>query len=180
MSGERLTILTNGGGAGVLAADSLADEGGVLAELSPETKEALDAVLPPTWSKGNPVDIIGDAGPDRYAHALEAVFADETSDAILVMNCPTALASSEEAAGVVIAATAKRKEAHGAPKAVLTNWLGDGSAAAQPGAVLRRRHSHVRDARRRDQRVHATRALPARAGRADADAAVAAGRHAFR
>jgi acetyltransferase len=127
--GERLAIVTNGGGAGVLAADSLADEEGVLATLSPETKDALDLALPPTWSKANPVDIIGDAGPDRYAAALEAVFADETSDAILVMNCPTALASSEEAAGVVIAADAKRKTAHRPSKPVLTNWLGDGAAS---------------------------------------------------
>ncbi len=127
--GERLAILTNGGGAGVLAADSLADEGGVLSVLSPETKEALDAALPPTWSKGNPVDIIGDAGPDRYASAIEALLADEASDAVLVMNCPTALASSEEAAGVVIAADAKRKAAQRRPKPVLTNWLGDGGAA---------------------------------------------------
>jgi acetyltransferase len=129
LMGERLTILTNGGGAGVLAADSLADEGGALAPLTPETKAALDAVLPPTWSKGNPVDIIGDAGPDRYASAIEAIFADGTSDAVLVMNCPTALASSEEAAGVVIAAEAKRKAAHRPPKPVLTNWLGDGGAS---------------------------------------------------
>ncbi len=127
--GERLAILTNGGGAGVLAADSLADEGGILSALSPETKGALDAVLPATWSKGNPIDIIGDAGPDRYAAAIEAVFADMSSDAILVMNCPTALASSEEAAGVVIAADAKRKAAQRPPKPVLTNWLGDGGAA---------------------------------------------------
>lgn len=129
LHGERLMILTNGGGAGVLAADSLADEGGVLAELSPATKEALNAVLPPTWSKGNPIDIIGDAGPDRYARALEALFNDEASDALLVLNCPTALASSEEAAGVVIGAVAQRKLANRAPRALLTNWLGDGSAA---------------------------------------------------
>ena len=127
--GERLAILTNGGGAGVLAADSLADEGGVLATLSPETNKALDAVLPPTWSKGNPIDIIGDAGPDRYAAAIDAVLADGTSDAVLVMNCPTALASSEEAAGVVIAADAKRKAAQRPSKPVLTNWLGDGGAS---------------------------------------------------
>jgi acetyltransferase len=127
--GERLAIVTNGGGAGVLAADSLADDGGILSALSPETKEELDLVLPPTWSKGNPIDIIGDAGPDRYAGALEAVLADAASDAVLVMNCPTALASSEEAAGVVIAADAKRKTAHRPPKPVLTNWLGDGAAS---------------------------------------------------
>ncbi len=127
--GERLAILTNGGGAGVLAADSLADEGGVLASLSPETKDALDSVLPATWSKGNPIDIIGDAGPDRYAASIDAVLADGANDAVLVMNCPTALASSDEAAGVVIAADAKRKAAHRPSKPVLTNWLGDGGAA---------------------------------------------------
>ncbi|HEY7669208.1 MAG TPA: CoA-binding protein, partial [Hyphomicrobium sp.] len=127
--GERLAILTNGGGAGVLAADSLADDGGLLAELSPATRKALDAVLPPTWSKGNPIDIIGDAGPDRYASAIDAVLADEASDAVLVMNCPTALASSEEAARVVIAADAKSKAKRRPSKPVLTNWLGDGAAS---------------------------------------------------
>jgi acetyltransferase len=129
LAGERLAILTNGGGAGVLAADSLADEGGILAELSPATKEALDRVLPPAWSKSNPVDIIGDAGPERYAHALDIVLDDAGNDAVLVMNCPTALASSEEAAGVVIAAEEKRKTARQPAKPVLTNWLGDGGAA---------------------------------------------------
>ena len=127
--GERIAILTNGGGAGVLAADSLADECGVLSTLSAETKEKLDAVLPPTWSNSNPIDIIGDAGPDRYAAAMDAVLADGANDAVLVMNCPTALASSEEAASVVIAAHAKRKAEHRASKPVLTNWLGDGSAS---------------------------------------------------
>ena len=70
LTGERLAILTNGGGAGVLAADRLADFDGRLAELSPTSRAALEAVLPPTWSHGNPVDIIGDAGPDRYGRAM--------------------------------------------------------------------------------------------------------------
>jgi acetyltransferase len=61
--------LTNGGGIGVLAVDRLVDLGGAVAELSPETQARLDAVLPPTWSKGNPVDIIGDADGERYAAA---------------------------------------------------------------------------------------------------------------
>jgi len=129
LAGERLTILTNGGGAGVLAADSLADEDGILAAVSPQTKEALDRVLPPTWSKSNPIDIIGDASPERYARALDAVFDDPASDAILVMNCPTALASSEAAAEVVIAGAAKHRAPRWPGKPVLTNWLGDGAAA---------------------------------------------------
>ena len=129
-TGERLAIITNGGGAGVLAADSLADLGGRLAELSPRTKDALDRALPATWSKGNPVDIIGDAGPQRYGDALDAVFDDDACDAVLVMNCPTALASSEAAASVVIEAGRKRRAAHCQAKPLLTNWLGDGAAAA--------------------------------------------------
>jgi acetyltransferase len=64
--GKRLAILTNGGGVGVLAVDRLLDLGGVLAEISPQTRERLDSVLPPTWSKGNPVDIVGDADAARY------------------------------------------------------------------------------------------------------------------
>ncbi len=68
--GKRLAILTNGGGVGVLAVDRLVDLGGVLAELSPETRARLDAVLPPTWSKANPVDIVGDADAARYSAAL--------------------------------------------------------------------------------------------------------------
>ena len=129
LAGERLTIVTNGGGAGVLAADTLADLGGRLAELSPATKLALDRTLPPTWSKANPVDIIGDAGPQRYRDALDAVAADEGCDALLVMNCPTALASSEAAADVVVESNERRKAAHKRAKPLLTNWLGDGAAA---------------------------------------------------
>ena len=91
LRGERLAILTNGGGAGVLAADRLIAKGGRLAELSSVTRAALSAVLPPTWSHGNPVDIIGDANAERYAKALAALLADDSADAVLVLNCPTAL-----------------------------------------------------------------------------------------
>ena len=130
LAGERLAIITNGGGAGVLAADTLADLGGRLAELSPNTKAGLDRALPPTWSKANPVDIIGDAGPQRYRDALEAVSADDGCDAVLVMNCPTALASSEAAADVVVDANQRRIAARRRSKPLLTNWLGDGAATA--------------------------------------------------
>ena len=71
--GKRLAILTNGGGIGVLAVDRLIDLGGTLAALSPETVAKLDRVLPPTWSRANPVDIIGDADAGRYGAALEAL-----------------------------------------------------------------------------------------------------------
>lgn len=128
LEGERLAILTNGGGAGVLAADRLGDFNVALADIPPAAVTALNAVLPPTWSKGNPVDIIGDAGPERYAAALEILLADTSSDAVLVINCPTALASSADAAGAVIRAVEAAAARPGARKPVLTNWLGDGAA----------------------------------------------------
>jgi acetyltransferase len=102
--GKRLAILTNGGGIGVLAVDRLIDLGGVLAELSPETRARLDAVLPPTWSKANPVDIVGDADAGRYSAALVALLADTANDAVLVLNVPTALASPTATADAVAAA----------------------------------------------------------------------------
>ena len=74
--GPRLAIVTNAGGPGVLATDALIADGGELAEPAPETIDALNAVLPAAWSHGNPVDILGDAGPDRYAKALEIVAKD--------------------------------------------------------------------------------------------------------
>ncbi|MCC7253854.1 bifunctional acetate--CoA ligase family protein/GNAT family N-acetyltransferase [Hyphomicrobium sp.] len=126
--GERLAILTNGGGAGVLAADRLEDYDGTLAEIAPTTMQALNAALPATWSKGNPIDIIGDAGPDRYEAAMKILLEDPASDAVLVINCPTALASSEEAAAAVLKAVAGASE-RWPKKPVLTNWLGDGAAA---------------------------------------------------
>src|ERR1051325_10285101 len=101
-TGDRLAILTNGGGAGVLASDALDAAGGRLASLSRDTIARLDRALPRTWSRGNPVDIIGDAPGGRYAEALEALLADPEIDAILVLNCPTALAASDEAARAVI------------------------------------------------------------------------------
>ncbi|MBS0470653.1 MAG: bifunctional acetate--CoA ligase family protein/GNAT family N-acetyltransferase [Proteobacteria bacterium] len=120
VAGGRLTILTNGGGVGVLATDSLIAQGGDLAALSPETIAKLNAVLPPTWSHGNPVDIIGDADGKRYADALAILSATNEQDAILVLNCPTALGAGAEAAEAVVAAKARVP--------LLTNWLGAQSA----------------------------------------------------
>jgi acetyltransferase len=86
--GPRLTILTNAGGPGVLATDGLLSVGGELAEISPETMERLNDVLPPHWSHNNPIDIIGDAGPDRYRKAVEIVANDPASDGLLVIMTP--------------------------------------------------------------------------------------------
>src|SRR5262245_3796876 len=125
LAGERLAILTNGGGAGVLAADRLAELHGRLATLSDPATAALDAALPATWSHGNPVDIVGDASPARYARALDVLLEDAASDAVLVINCPTALASSTAVAEEVVA-TLDRSSTAGKPrKPVLTSWLGD-------------------------------------------------------
>jgi acetyltransferase len=130
-SGKRLAILTNGGGIGVLAVDRLVDLGGAVAELSPETQARLDAVLPPTWSKGNPVDIIGDADGERYAAALDALLADPQNDAILVMNVPTALASAADTATRVAELTRARRASTVKPKPVLATWIGADDAASR-------------------------------------------------
>ena len=128
-AGDSLTILTNGGGVGVLATDTLLDEGGALAALSPATRAKLDAVLPPTWSRGNPVDIIGDAPGSRYSDALRILLEAPETNAVLVLNCPTAVASSAEAARAVIHTAAEAR------RPVFVNWLG-GAAAAESRALF--------------------------------------------
>lgn len=125
--GERLAIVTNGGGIGVLAADAVVDVGGRLAELSAQSVTALDRVLPPTWSHRNPIDIIGDADGARYASVLEALSKENSADGILVLNCPTAVASSTEAAESVI------KTAGSIRLPLLTSWVGEGAAAKARG-----------------------------------------------
>ncbi|NQW11262.1 MAG: bifunctional acetate--CoA ligase family protein/GNAT family N-acetyltransferase [Alphaproteobacteria bacterium] len=129
IAGDRLSIVTNGGGIGVLATEALTDAGGRLAELATDTIKRLDAALPPTWSKGNPVDIIGDASGQRYQDAVSAVLEDPNTDAVLVLNCPTAIADSEEAARAILPLAARPPGGQRRPP-VLTSWLGDGSAAA--------------------------------------------------
>ncbi len=132
--GERLAIVTNGGGIGVLAADAVVDVGGRLAELSADTLAALDKVLPLTWSHRNPVDIIGDADGERYARALEVLSKENTADGLLVLNCPTAVASSTEAAEAVI-----RSVNDSVRLPLLTSWVGEG-AAASARALFARHH----------------------------------------
>ncbi|WP_298720691.1 bifunctional acetate--CoA ligase family protein/GNAT family N-acetyltransferase [uncultured Ferrovibrio sp.] len=118
LPGERLAIVTNGGGPGVMAVDKLIEFGGSLADLSPATITQLDAVLPPTWSHSNPIDIIGDAPSERYAAAVQAVLSDPGVDAVLVMHAPTAIVPSIEPARAVI------KAVHNSPKNILTCWSG--------------------------------------------------------
>src|SRR5690606_19961028 len=127
-AGERLAILTNGGGAGVLAVDRLIDLRGTLAKLSDEGIKALDAVLPPTWSRANPVDVIGDADAERYCAALEVLLEEPGTDAILIMNCPTAASSSTAVAQGIVEAIEARRQAKKPLKPILTNWLGEGAS----------------------------------------------------
>ncbi len=121
----RVAIVTNGGGAGVLAVDQLVDCRGELAALADTTIERLNAALPATWSHANPVDIIGDAAAERYGAAVAAVAADPGVDAVMVLNCPTGLASPIEAARAVAGLTTRGKIGG---KPVLTCWLGDHTA----------------------------------------------------
>ncbi|HLX15634.1 MAG TPA: bifunctional acetate--CoA ligase family protein/GNAT family N-acetyltransferase [Bradyrhizobium sp.] len=123
--GKRLSILTNGGGVGVLAVDELCELGGIPAAITPEIREKLNAVLPPTWSGSNPVDIVGDADSARYAAALEVLLADPNNDAILVMNVQTAIAPADEIAATVAAIVRTyREQRRKAAKPVLAVWVG--------------------------------------------------------
>jgi acetyltransferase len=127
VAGNELLIITNGGGAGVLAVDDLMRLDGRLAPVGDDLVNALDKVLPANWSRANPIDIIGDAGPERYKATLDAVLAEPKADGILVMNCPTALASSTDAAQAVLDAIAQAPHPRKVPP-ILTNWLGQDAA----------------------------------------------------
>jgi acetyltransferase len=123
--GKRLAMLTNGGGIGVLAIDRLVELGGIPAAITPDIMEKLDAVLPSTWSGSNPVDIVGDADPARYAAALEVLLADPGNDAVLVINVQTAIARADEIAVTVTEVVKKyRREHRGSRKPVLAVWVG--------------------------------------------------------
>jgi acetyltransferase len=124
-NGNRLAILTNGGGLGILAVDRLTELGGTVPALTPEVAAKLDAVLPPTWSKADPVDISGDADVRRYLAALDGLLDDPASDAVLVMNVETAVASSPAIAEAVADHVKKKRANRLSPaKPVLATWVG--------------------------------------------------------
>jgi acetyltransferase len=122
--GPRLTIVTNAGGPGVLATDALIMGGGELSELTPATMEAYNAVLPATWSHNNPVDIIGDASPERYAKALEIAAKDPNSDGMLVILTPQAMTDPTQIAEQ-LKPLAKQEG-----KPLLASWMGGVDVAA--------------------------------------------------
>ncbi|HAH47573.1 MAG TPA: GNAT family N-acetyltransferase [Planctomycetaceae bacterium] len=116
--GDRLAIVTNAGGPGVMATDALLARDGVLATLSAETIERLNAVLPAAWSHGNPLDVLGDAPPERFGTALEIVLADSHVDGVLVVLSPQAMTDPAGAAAAFI------KVAKSTSKPILTSWMG--------------------------------------------------------
>ena len=129
-AGRRLSIVTNAGGPGVIATDALIRGGGELTELTGATMDRLNAVLPPVWSHNNPIDIIGDAPPERYAQALEVAAADPGSDGLLVILTPQAMTDPTATAH----ALARHARIEGKP--VLASWMG-GEEVAEGAAVLR-------------------------------------------
>ncbi|MEG3753693.1 bifunctional acetate--CoA ligase family protein/GNAT family N-acetyltransferase [Psychromonas arctica] len=132
LHGERLAIVSNGGGLGILAVDNLMEEGGRLAELDAPLMDKLNACLPDNWSHNNPIDMIGDADPTRYATALNHLMDSDQVDAILIIHSPSALSNSEETALAIVEAIQKhprRKQIN-----ILTNWTGE--AAARPARQI--------------------------------------------
>jgi acetyltransferase len=120
---ESLTIMTNGGGAGVMAADAAALAGVVLSDLGEATRASLEAALPRNWSHGNPIDIIGDAPVRRYTETLKVLLDDRASGAVLFLHAPTAIVRSDEIA------RACAPLVRGAASRVLACWLGDRAVA---------------------------------------------------
>ncbi len=116
--GPRLAIVTNAGGPGVLATDALIENQGELASLSPATLASLNAFLPTAWSHGNPIDILGDADPERYAHTLEVVARDPNIDGLLAILTPQAMTDP------TAIAQALTQSAKIAGKPVLASWMG--------------------------------------------------------
>ena len=120
---EALTLMTNGGGAGVMAADAAALAGVALRELSDSLRNKLDTMLPPTWSHANPIDIIGDAPVARYTETLQTLLADRDSGAVLFLHAPTAIVRSDDIA------RACAPIARQTPGRVMACWLGDAAVA---------------------------------------------------
>ena len=116
--GPRLAILSNGGGPAVMATDALIEGGGELAPLSAPTLETLDGLLPRGWSHANPIDIVGDAPPERYVGALTAVLGDPQVDAVLLVHAPTAVAPTAEVARLCVPLLEK------ATRPAFACWLG--------------------------------------------------------
>jgi len=129
--GNRLSIVTNAGGPGVLATDELITSGGELTELSPKAIQAYDQLLPDAWSHNNPIDILGDASPERYAKSLQIAAQDENSDGMLVILTPQDMTDPTRTAEELVFATADIN------KPLLASWMG-GSGVVEGEMILNR------------------------------------------
>ncbi|AQQ00239.1 protein acetyltransferase [Pseudoalteromonas aliena] len=125
---EQLTILTNGGGPGVMAVDELIQSSGKLAELSDETRRALNKVIPQSDTTSNPVDIFGDSAPDRYKQALEILLHAKEVKNLLIIHTPSALAPSEDYANIIVETLQTLPKM--ARPYVITNFMGEDASYA--------------------------------------------------
>jgi acetyltransferase len=123
--GPRLAVITNAGGPGVMTADALIADGGKLAELNQKTIDELNKVLPPFWSRGNPIDVLGDAQSDRYEAVLNACIKDDNIDGILIIYTPQGIADPVEIAKNIAKISSKK----GVDKPILTSFMGEEEVA---------------------------------------------------
>lgn len=128
-SGPRLTILTNAGGPGVLATDALIATGGKLAPLSQSSMDALNKILPPHWSHNNPIDILGDAEPERFSEAIKIALENPDSDGLLVILAPQGMTDPAQVAERL------KPFAQSKYKPLLASWMG-GKSVAEGEAIL--------------------------------------------
>ncbi|HSV69744.1 MAG TPA: bifunctional acetate--CoA ligase family protein/GNAT family N-acetyltransferase [Methylibium sp.] len=143
---EALTVLTNGGGGGVLAADAAERQGVPLYQPDAAMRGRLDALLPPTWSHGNPIDIIGDAPVERYTAALAALLAEPATGTVLVLHAPTAIVRSDAIAQALLPL------ASGAADRVMGCWLGETAVARARGLFI---EAGIADYATPEEAVHA-------------------------
>jgi len=128
LKGERLAIVTNGGAPGIMAVDALISRGGKLAQLEPEIIDQLDKILPPYWSRTNPVDIAGDSTPERFSQAISIMLSSKNIDTLLIIHSPSAVAAGEVYAEKILTVIAQQAKTNRLN--ILTNWTGEQSAYA--------------------------------------------------
>lgn len=134
--GPRLAIVTNAGGPGIMTTDALILRGGKLAPLSQKTLSALNGVLPPHWSRGNPIDILGDAKQDRYETVIKTCLEDENIDGLLIIYTPQAVADASEIAKRIVKIGENRGFNN---KTILTSFMGYGEVE-KANTILNKNH----------------------------------------
>lgn len=133
---KRLAIVTNGGGPGVMATDLAAELGIAMPDVSAKTLDALNEILPKHWSHHNPIDILGDATPERYQKSIEICLNDEQYDAVLVLLTPQAMTNPTEIAKSIVELNKKHNQKN---KPILTTWLGN-SLVSEAREIFRKAH----------------------------------------